>query len=206
MVSARAVVASKPFARCGSIVPTAMDTTACFVSRAFRTTSPFILTGATLRRKFLDPILRYRGYSFTMIEKSKSTFTVGEVARRAGVSTQTIHYYERCGLLPRARRNQTGYRLFGREVVGRTRFVRKAQTLGFTLEEIKDLLSLPGTTVDECAQAKARAERKIHEIDMKLKSLRSIRRALVRVVEECADNQDVGRCPMLHVEDVGEQP
>lgn len=140
-----------------------------------------------------------------MMENPKSDMTAGEVAREAGVSTQTIHYYERSGLLPRARRNDADYRMFGREAVTKTRFVKRAQRLGFTLHEIRELLSLSDNDVNECAEAKARAERKVAEIDLKVKSLISIQRALSRLIEECSENPDAARCPLLHLDENEEE-
>jgi MerR family copper efflux transcriptional regulator len=73
---------------------------------------------------------------------TQTRITIGAVARRAGVGIDTIRYYEREGLLPKPRRRASGYRDYGSEVVERLRFIRRAKDLGFTLEEIRELLAL----------------------------------------------------------------
>ena len=72
----------------------------------------------------------------------KPHITIGAVARRAGVGIDTIRYYEREGLLPEPQRRASGYRDYGPDVVERLRFIRRAKDLGFTLEEIRELLAL----------------------------------------------------------------
>jgi len=70
------------------------------------------------------------------------TLTIGRLAREAGVNLETVRYYERRGLLPRPPRSESGYRLFPEDAAGRLRFIRRAQELGFSLAEIRELLSL----------------------------------------------------------------
>lgn len=91
-----------------------------------------------------------------------SGLKVGEVARQAGVNLQTVHYYERCGLLPRPSRTDSNYRIYSGDAVRRVRFVKRAQQLGFTLNEIKDrslgvrsvsAVVVDGTLADCCAGA-----------------------------------------------------
>ena len=99
------------------------------------------------------------------------TMTIGELAREAGVGVQTVRYYERRRLLPRATRRASGYREYTSAALDRLRFIRRAQELGFTLSEIAELLALrldPHTTAND---VKARAGDKIREIDRKIGDL-----------------------------------
>lgn len=123
--------------------------------------------------------------------------TVGNLAKRAEVNVETIRYYERLGLLPSPPRTEAGYRLFSEDAVLRLQFIQRAQDLGFSLKEIRNLLDLrlrPGAC---CADVREQAETKIAEIDRKLRSLRAMRSALVRLVEACCGNGPVNDCPIL---------
>lgn len=123
--------------------------------------------------------------------------TVGTAAKNAGVATQTLHYYERRGLLPRPSRSAANYRLYNEETVRRVRFIKKAQELGFTLEEIKELLSLRAEPRDRCAEVRRRAEMKAADVEARIRSLRSIQRALVRLIDQCAEREPPTECPIL---------
>ena len=94
---------------------------------------------------------------------------IGEVAKRAGVSIDTLRYYERVKLLPRAGRSTGGFRLFAAEHVERVQFMKHAQELGFFLDEIRDLLATGGSR--ECRKVRDLLKRKLTEMDEQLKSL-----------------------------------
>ena len=123
--------------------------------------------------------------------------TRGGVARQGGVNTETIRYYERRGLLPKAARLASGHRAFEPDAVRRLRFVKRAQALGFSLKEIKELLSLRASPRARCADVRQRAEGKIAEIDAKIRSLRAMRKALVRLTAACVGAGPVSDCPIL---------
>ena len=95
-------------------------------------------------------------------------FRVGEIARQAGVNLQTIHYYERQGLLPRPPRTESNYRVYPQDAVRRVQFIKRAQELGFTLKEIKELLSLRAAPRAGCADVRSRAQAKVQNIDEKM--------------------------------------
>ncbi len=123
---------------------------------------------------------------------------IGEVAALAGVNIDTVRYYERRSILPRpVREPSSGYRTYPQDTVRRIRFVRRAQDLGFTLKEIKDLLSLRARPGAKCADILARAEAKIRSVDDKIRTLRSMRRALSRLASECTGRGEVSECPIL---------
>ena len=108
---------------------------------------------------------------------------IGEVAKRAGVSIDTLRYYEKVRLLPRASRSAGGFRLFALEHVERVRFIRQAQQLGFSLNEIRGLLASGGA--DECMKVRDLLRSKLAEMDQRLKSIRAFRRVLAQHLSAC---------------------
>ena len=128
----------------------------------------------------------------------------GELAKRSGVRLQTVRYYERRGLLPKPPRTQAGYRKFPSATVGRIRFIKRAQELGFQLDEIQELLSLRVDPHTTCADIKKRAEAKIENIDARIRHLRDIKGALARLASACRGKGPVGACPILEELDAKE--
>ena len=122
---------------------------------------------------------------------------IGEVAKRVNVSVETLRYYERRGLLPDPDRSATGYRAYATDTVRRVRFIRHAQELGFTLEEIVDLLGLWGDSATSCDQVADRAEATLTRIDAKMKRLSRMRRALAQYVTACRAKESLAECPLL---------
>lgn len=123
----------------------------------------------------------------------------GDLARLAGVNSQTLRYYERRKLLPGPRRTESGYRLYDDDAVRRIRFIKKAQYLGFTLEEILDLLTLRADSDTPCIEIRDRAVRKIDNVKDKIRELRRIERALSAVAAQCTGRGPVTDCPILEV-------
>ncbi|MGQ0658415.1 MAG: heavy metal-responsive transcriptional regulator [Chromatiales bacterium] len=126
---------------------------------------------------------------------------VGEVAKQAGVNLQTIHYYERRGLLPKPPRTGSNYRAYPEDAVLRVRFIKRAQELGFTLKEIKELLSLRAAPRTRCADVRERAEAKVQNIDDKVRTLQAMRKALTKLIGECSGKGPVTQCPILEALD-----
>lgn len=122
---------------------------------------------------------------------------VGDVARRAAVNLQTIHYYERRGLLPKPPRTGSNYRAYPEDAVLRVRFIKRAQELGFSLKEIKELLSLRAAPGARCADVRKRAETKVQDIDDKLRTLQEMRKALTKLIGACSGSGPVTECPIL---------
>jgi DNA-binding transcriptional MerR regulator len=119
-----------------------------------------------------------------------------ELAAAAGVNVQTLRYYERRGLLPEPARLDSGYREWGPESVRIVRFVKRAQRLGFTLEEIRTLLELATGGPDSCELARRLAADKIASLDEKLAILGAMRDSLERLVESCALPGPQRDCPL----------
>ncbi len=128
---------------------------------------------------------------------ARSHLTVGDVARAAAVNVQTVHYYERRGLIPEPARNESNYRVYDADTPRRIRFVQRAQALGFSLKGIGELLSLRARPQAGCADVLAAAEVKIRDIDEKIRALRSMRRALSKLTAECAGRGGITECPIL---------
>jgi DNA-binding transcriptional MerR regulator len=105
-----------------------------------------------------------------VIPLEKSELQIGEVANRTGVSVDALRYYERLKLLPAARRSSGGFRRFTSEHVERVRFIKQAQELGFSLEEIKGLLATGGA--DECRKVRDLIRLKLAELDDRLKAMK----------------------------------
>src|SRR5438477_10623226 len=102
---------------------------------------------------------------------------IGTAAERAGVNVQTLRYYERRGLLPRLQRRPSGYREFPDDAVRIVRFVKRAQDLGFTLDEVEELLLLRNDRRRDRVRIRAVAERRIKQIDQKVAELQAMRGA-----------------------------
>jgi Hg(II)-responsive transcriptional regulator len=128
--------------------------------------------------------------------------TIGRLARQAGVNIETVRYYERRGILPEPPRTESGYRQYGPEAVRRLHFVKRAQVLGFTLDEIGGLLVLRSDPRGNCDAVEAAATHAITRIDAKLAELTRMRRALVALADDCRDRRASDACPILRsVED-----
>lgn len=122
---------------------------------------------------------------------------IGELSQRCGVSADTVRFYEREGLLPRPRRSPSRYRVYGEEDEGRLRFIRRAQALGLTLDDIRELLSLgQARTPGECRRVAERLRARVVAVDEKLAQLRAFRRELVRNLEKC-DRAGTESCPVV---------
>jgi DNA-binding transcriptional MerR regulator len=113
-----------------------------------------------------------------------------EAAKRGGVGVETIRYYERHGLMPRAPRTHSGYRIFTEDAVTRLRFIKHAQELGFSLKEIKELLNLRIRPRSSCADVRRSAEAKIAEVEEKIRHLEAMRDALRQLARGCSGHGD----------------
>src|SRR5262249_33807746 len=107
---------------------------------------------------------------------------IGAVAKAGGVGVQTLHYYERLGLLPKPERSAANYRLYPPDVVRRVQFIKKAQAIGMTLEETKQVLDLKDHGREPCRQVAELGEKHLREIEARLKQLRTYRDAVAQAV------------------------
>lgn len=125
------------------------------------------------------------------------SLTIGHLAREADVNLETVRYYERKGLLHKPPRSASGYRLFPVEAARRLRFIRRAQELGFSLREIRELLSLRMSRTTTSAEIRTRAKAKIGDIEAKIRSLESMKRTLRKLTKVCPGCGPVAQCPIL---------
>src|SRR3989442_16003560 len=116
--------------------------------------------------------------------ESQESLRVGAAAKAAGVGLQTLHYYERLELLPKPKRSEANYRLYSPESVRRVRFIKKAQAVGLTLEETKQILDLKARGRAPCRKVTELGEKHFAEIDARLAQLRAYRRALARALDD----------------------
>jgi len=130
---------------------------------------------------------------------NSSALRIGEVAERSGVSIDTVRYYERRRLLPAAPRTEGGFRLFAPEVVGRVRFIKQAQELGFSLNEIGEFLTTGGAS--ECRRVRDHLKVKVTELDERVRLMLEFRKTLARHLAAC--ERELSRhaadavCPVL---------
>ncbi len=116
----------------------------------------------------------------------------GKAARALGVGVQTLHFYERQGLIPRPPRSESGYRLYTTEMIELIRFIRKAQALGFSLDEIKEILGLAQKGTSPCGTVQAALAEKLREVDHRLEQLRDFRSELVALIERAPSSANEG--------------
>lgn len=107
---------------------------------------------------------------------------IGELAHLAGTSPDTLRYYERRGLLPRPPRTPVGYRQYDPSVAERVAFIKQAQALGLSLQEIREVLRIAAEGTPPCEHVRAALGRHLHEVDARIAELESLRSTLRRVL------------------------
>ncbi len=118
--------------------------------------------------------------------------TIGELAKAADVPASTVRYYERTGLLRPPPRSASNYRLYGEEDVYRVRFIRAAQSTGFTLADVIELLQ-PAS----CRRVQGRIEQRLEEVSARVKELRQVQRILKAALATCQEHEPTGRCRVI---------
>ena len=118
------------------------------------------------------------------LTSSAKPLLVGEVARAAGVGVQTLHYYEREGIIPQPSRTAAGYRQYDGATIGRIQFVRKAQAIGLSLDEIKEVLALGARGTSPCGRVQEALAEKLKDVDRRLQQLQSFRDELARLTDQ----------------------
>ena len=130
------------------------------------------------------------------MDQTMQTIGIGALAKRAGVSIDTVRYYEKSGLLAPQTRLASGYRRYGDRQLARLRFIRRAQELGFSLSDINVLLGLSGQR--DVARIKRSAERKLSEVNKRIASLVRIQSALTGLIAKCPGHGRADECPILN--------
>jgi MerR family mercuric resistance operon transcriptional regulator len=130
---------------------------------------------------------------------NSAALRIGEVALRAGVSIDTVRYYERRRLLPAAPRTEGGFRLFSPETVERVQFIKQAQELGFSLDEIGELLTTGGA--NECRRVRDHLKIKLTELDERIRLMQDFRKTLAQHLAACerelSRHSEDAVCPVL---------
>ena len=129
--------------------------------------------------------------------------TIGKIAKRAGVSIETLRFYEKQGLLEPPRRTESNYRIYPEEEITRLRFIKRAKTLGFSLREIRELLSLRHDPRATKADVKQRTEAKIEDIKERIDDLTRMLKALESLSSTCDGHGPISECPILEALDSG---
>jgi len=128
-----------------------------------------------------------------------TTITIGKLASTCEVNIDTIRYYERKKILTPVGRTDTGYRLYSNESVSRLQFIRTAQTLGFTLNDISELLNLQSSDDSDCGDVQEKAKQKIQNIDDKINQLVKIKNALTELADSCpGKGNPLDECTILN--------
>ena len=120
-----------------------------------------------------------------MVNDTAPTYRIGEVAARTALSRDTLRYYERRGLLPRQPRTSGGFRVYDEATLERLRFITRAQAVGFSLEDIRQLVSFDGQGLERCGRVRHLIATKLAELDERLSELRAFRRSLVGSLRAC---------------------
>ena len=123
---------------------------------------------------------------------------IGHLAGKAGVAIDTVRYYERLGLLPEPVRRPSGYRDYGEDELQQLRFVRRCKALGFSLEEIRELLRLNADPDADRAEVRALTERRLADVDAKLRELQVLRDSLAELATSCSGHGSLDACPIIH--------
>jgi Hg(II)-responsive transcriptional regulator len=131
------------------------------------------------------------------MKKIGSEIAIGELSKRAGISVETIRYYELKGLLKPAGRKASGYRIYNDDSLKTLSFLKRAQDLGFSLSEIKELLKLRAGSEPCCNDVQGRASKHLYNIESKIRKLEGIRLELSELLQQCHSNTEMDRCPIL---------
>lgn len=123
--------------------------------------------------------------------------TIGELAQRAQLGAETLRYYERLGLLAPEQRTASGYRLYAPQALERLDFIRRAQSLGFSLAQIGELLALHARPEDDMGAVRAIAALRLADIDAKLNDLQRMRAGLQTLLDACPGHGSTAQCPIL---------
>jgi Cu(I)-responsive transcriptional regulator len=126
-----------------------------------------------------------------------TTFRIGDLAKHAGVKVVTIRYYEQVGLLPPCERSSGNYRVYASEHLGRLRFVRRCRELGFSLEQIKEMLLLSNTGSPTCAEVCNVAANHLRDVESKIADLKRLASELQLIRSSCNGRRPSRECRII---------
>ena len=126
------------------------------------------------------------------------SYSVGQIAKKAKLNTETLRYYEKISIMPKPKRRESRYRIYNDNDLLRLKFIKRTKELGFTLKEIKELLSLKVDSKAKCGDLKDVAEVKINDIKKKIKDLNKIKHQLELLVNKCVNEElSIEDCPIV---------
>lgn len=131
------------------------------------------------------------------MDRTSQEMKIGELSSLSGLSIDTIRFYEKQGLIPPTRRTESNYRMYDTSTAQRLIFIRKARDLGFTLQEIGQLLALSEDHSAGAGDVKKRAQEKLRDLDRRIAEMEEMRRSLERLVSACSGKGDRAHCPIL---------
>lgn len=126
---------------------------------------------------------------------------IGQVAKRSGLATATIRFYEQQGLIPAPSRSKAGYRYYEPGTVHRLKFILRAKSLGFTLTEIREILELRTAPTDDCSSVLEKAQDKLARVEAKIAQLEKMKVALQALVRSCSGDHTLKECHILSIMD-----
>src|SRR5215213_2465004 len=133
-----------------------------------------------------------RGAMLVGEEEGRRMLKIGDVSKRSGVGIEALRFYEKSGLLDKPSRTYGGYRVYGEEVLERLAFIKQAQALGFSLEEIRRVVDDARKGESPCDEVREIVRRRLEELDERLRELQRYRKELKQTLEEW---DEVGRAP-----------
>ena len=132
-----------------------------------------------------------------MVTEKTKKMTIGQLAKKAGINLQTVRYYESLGILPEPERTESGYRQYTENYIEHILFIKNAQELGFSLEEIQKLVNLKNSKEAMGEDVKAIVKVKIKEINEKIQSMEELKGYLSSLNKSCSGNMSTDKCPIL---------
>src|SRR3990172_13188966 len=127
-------------------------------------------------------------------------YKVGEIAEKIGVNVETLRYYEKIKIMPKPKRKESSYRFYDELDLRRLLFIKRAKELGFTLNEIKELLNLKIESTATCGDIKHLAEHKLNDIKERIRDLNNIKNVLTKLIRQCVcEEVSTDECPILEV-------
>jgi MerR family mercuric resistance operon transcriptional regulator len=125
------------------------------------------------------------------------TYTISQLAKAADVPASTVRYYERVGLMEPEARSAGNYRLYGEDSLRKLKFIRAAQAIGFALDDVKALLSVPDRGAASCQVVQPLIEERLAEVAQRLKDLRHVQKVLTEALRRCRESERSGSCHVL---------
>jgi Hg(II)-responsive transcriptional regulator len=149
--------------------------------------------------KRLESVVGYRPIILLRTKEGvvSQKMMIGKIAKISGLGIETIRFYERRGLLNPPSRRESGYREYNDESVSRLTFIKKAKDLGFSLDEISELLSLKANKESHCQRTSEKATKKLEATQGKIQELKHIESALKNLIEQCKKRETTDECPIL---------